>query len=155
APDKIFPPIIEKGPEARQVEQTSLKKTTNKNPTNKGGSNEETFPVSIISAGQEGDIEAVIRPKGGEEVQRFDNELNATLDNVGDDNHSNNLMEESSIDKLANLYNLKKKRKNLNQKEVMISPSKRSRKLEKPIRTLEENIEQTANLMVNMENLKD
>ncbi|CAK5027949.1 unnamed protein product [Meloidogyne enterolobii] len=73
--------------------------------------------------------------------------LNATLDNVGNDNHANNLMEESSIDKLANLDNLKKKRKNLNQKEVMISPNKRSRKLEKPIRTLEENIEQTAILM--------
>nr|CAD2181107.1 unnamed protein product [Meloidogyne enterolobii] len=73
--------------------------------------------------------------------------LNATLDNVGNDNHANNLMEESSIDKLANLDNLKKKRKNLNQKEVMISPNKRSRKLEKPIRTLEENIEQTGILM--------
>nr|CAD2161550.1 unnamed protein product [Meloidogyne enterolobii] len=73
--------------------------------------------------------------------------LNATLDNGGNDNHANNLMEESSIDKLANLDNLKKKRKNLNQKEVMISPNKRSRKLEKPIRTLEENIEQTAILM--------
>uniref|UniRef100_A0A914KRY7 Regulatory protein zeste n=1 Tax=Meloidogyne incognita TaxID=6306 RepID=A0A914KRY7_MELIC len=73
--------------------------------------------------------------------------LNATLDNVGNDNHSNNLIEESSIDKLANLDNLKKKRKNLNQKEVIISPNKRSRKLEKPIRTLEENIEQTGILM--------
>ncbi|CAK5072833.1 unnamed protein product [Meloidogyne enterolobii] len=73
--------------------------------------------------------------------------LNATLDNGGNDNHANNLMEESSIDKLANLDNSKKKRKNLNQKEVMISPNKRSRKLEKPIRTLEENIEQTGILM--------
>uniref|UniRef100_A0A915NWG2 Regulatory protein zeste n=1 Tax=Meloidogyne floridensis TaxID=298350 RepID=A0A915NWG2_9BILA len=75
--------------------------------------------------------------------------LNATLDNVGNDSHSNNnLIEESLIDKLANLDNLKKKRKNLNQKEgITLSPSKRSRKLEKPIRTLEENIEQTGILM--------
>uniref|UniRef100_A0A915P1P2 Rhodanese domain-containing protein n=1 Tax=Meloidogyne floridensis TaxID=298350 RepID=A0A915P1P2_9BILA len=80
--------------------------------------------------------------------------LNATLDNVGNDNHSNNnLIEESSIDKLANLDNLKKKRKNLNQKEVIISPSKRSRKLEKPIRTLEENIEQTAGILMEDEGI--
>uniref|UniRef100_A0A914MRK0 Regulatory protein zeste n=1 Tax=Meloidogyne incognita TaxID=6306 RepID=A0A914MRK0_MELIC len=79
--------------------------------------------------------------------------LNATLDNVGNDNHSNNLIEESSVDKLANLDNLKKKRKNLNQKEVMISPSKRSRKLEKPIRTLEENIEQTAGILMEDEGI--
>uniref|UniRef100_A0A914KM40 Candidate secreted effector n=2 Tax=Meloidogyne incognita group TaxID=654580 RepID=A0A914KM40_MELIC len=68
--DEILSPIIEKGPErvetAKQVQQTPSI------PSNKGGSNEdihvETFPVITISAGQEGDIEAVIRQslKGGQ-----------------------------------------------------------------------------------------
>uniref|UniRef100_A0A1I8BEV5 Myb_DNA-bind_5 domain-containing protein n=1 Tax=Meloidogyne hapla TaxID=6305 RepID=A0A1I8BEV5_MELHA len=78
--------------------------------------------------------------------------LNATLDNTGNNNsntNNNSTLEEPSIDKFVNLDNLKKKRKiclNINQKEG-ISPTKRSRKLDKPIRTLEENIEETKLLM--------
>jgi hypothetical protein len=73
--------------------------------------------------------------------------LNTTLDNIGSNNNNTNnlIVDESSIE------NLKKKRKlnlnnitTLNSRGGGISPNKRSRKLNRPIRAIEgNNIEET------------
>ena len=80
-------------------------------------------------------------------------QLNTTLDSMGS-NNINNSIEESSIDKFAQFDNLKKKRKltsSISHKGGVsntLTGNKRSRKLDRPIRTVEGNLEETRILMV-------